>query len=99
MHFELIYNGNCKWSKRLEDLQHLAKSIEGPWEIHMVVKSKIGLILNEYEIFGLGGIKSVVEQLDRGIGKNVMVKKYNISLETLNKYIRLYNQFENENPV
>jgi len=92
MHYELIYAGNCKWSKRLEDLQHLAKSIQEPWEIYLVIEMSAQVILNELELFGTGGVKSVIEQVERGVSKRMLIKRYGISLESLNRYIRLYKQ-------
>jgi hypothetical protein len=103
MHFE-IHWGKCrKWSHSLEDLHEFAKTLKEPWDvkwvIYKIVASKIGGVLNEYELFGSGGIEDVIRQINRGIPKYVIVKKHNTSMDTLNKYIKKYNDLQNENPV
>lgn len=90
MRYELVGKGFKKSSKNLEFLQRMAKSLTVPWEIHIILQSKMGK--KSFERFKDSVMKVIIEELDRGHSVVDLRRKYFCSKEYLNAQIRKYKK-------
>lgn len=97
MRYKLVGRGFKKSSRNLEYLQRLAKRLSIPWEIHMILPSKMRM--KSFERFKDSVMKIIMEEIDRGHSVKSLTPKYHCSEWWLHAQVKKYKTNLSENPL